>query len=121
MPTKLLLSLACLLVAATACSGSDDGATAGGSTECDQSVAASSIALTDVAFEPSCIEAAAGASLELRNTGALPHTFTLPDTSVNVEVADGETSTVQLTGLPAGTYDVVCTLHPQMKASLTVT
>jgi plastocyanin len=120
MPTKTLLGIAFLVVASVACGGSDDGA-AGGSPNCDQPVATTSITLTDVSFEPACIGADAGGSLELRNTGSVPHTFTLPDTSVNTEVAGGESANVQLTGLPAGTYDVICTYHSQMKATLTVT
>jgi plastocyanin len=121
MPTKTLMGLALLVVVSVACGGSDGGAASDGSAGCDQPVATTSVTLTDVSFEPSCIGADAGASLELRNTGSTPHTFTLPDTSVNTEVGAGDSANVQLTGLPAGTYDVICTYHTQMKATLIVT
>src|SRR6478672_8267153 len=108
--------IAWLAVAGTGCSRS----TPTSSAPCDNPVSTTSVTVVDYAFNPTCIAAASGATLTIKDTGAIPHTFTVTGTSINVPIAVGETKQVALTGLPPGTYQVVCTLHPQMKGALKV-
>jgi len=60
--------------------------------------------------------------LTFTNSGGAPHTYTVSDTDVNVNVDGGETAEVTLDGLQAGTtYAVRCTYHPQMTGALKIT
>jgi plastocyanin len=108
--------VAWLAIAGTACSGSKSA----GSVACDNPVSTTSVAVIDYAFNPACTAASAGATLTVKDTGAIPHTFTITGTSINVPIAVGESKQVPLTGLAPGVYEVVCTLHPQMKGALKV-
>lgn len=87
---------------------------------CTDAVSTSTVTLADFSFTPACTAATAGATLTITNAGALPHTFTVSGTSVNVLVQNGETKDLPLTGLAPGTYPVVCSLHPQMTGSLKI-
>jgi plastocyanin len=76
--------------------------------------------LQDFAFSPTCIGAAAGTRLTVQNTGAVPHTFTVHGTSIDQRVDAGSGAEVSLESVAPGGYQVVCTLHPQMAATLVV-
>jgi plastocyanin len=76
--------------------------------------------MADFSYAPACVAVDAGAMLELRNSGDAPHTFTVSETEVDVNVDAGGTDTVDLSGITPGTYEVVCTLHPQMEGALQV-
>jgi plastocyanin len=78
------------------------------------------IQLEDYTFAPSCIAAPSGSHLTLQNTGSVPHTFTVRDTPIDQSVDAGAGAEVTLAGLTAGTYPVVCKIHPQMTATLVV-
>ena len=89
---------------------------------CDAPTQTISVELKDFSFEPSCIESSATATLTLRNTGSANHTFTINGTGVDVNVNAGDTASVRLSGLTAGTiYAVVCTYHSQMVTALKAT
>ena len=69
----------------------------------------------DMAFEPKTIEAKAGAiTIEMKNTGAAPHTFTNADLKVDVDAAAGKTATINLTDVKAGTYKIICKYHESL-------
>jgi plastocyanin len=119
MRRTLLIATTTLALGAAACGGS--GGDQGAQAACTEPVATTTIDISDFAFGPACIGAASGAALEIHNTGDVSHTFTVKDTSVNVDVGDGDSAAVQLTGLAQGTYDVICTYHSQMTARLTIT
>ena len=87
---------------------------------CASPVSSTSVTAVDYAFDPVCTGESLGATLTVKNTGAIPHTFTVTGTSIDVPLAVGETTQVPLTGLAAGTYAVVCTIHPEMRGSLKV-
>ncbi len=105
---------AVLLVAGVGCSKGSSPAT------CQDPTRASSVELKDFAYSPVCTAAASGATLTLSNTGSQPHSFTVKGTEVDVMVPAGQHADASLAGIPAGTYEVVCTLHPQMVAALRV-
>ncbi len=105
---------AVLLVAGVGCSK------ASSTTTCQDPAQASSIELKDFAYSPVCTAAASGATLTLSNTGSQPHSFTVRGTDLSVMVPAGQHADASLAGIPAGTYEVVCTLHPQMVAALRI-
>jgi plastocyanin len=88
---------------------------------CTPSGPTQTVDLKDFAFEPACIGASSGTHLTLQNTGAAPHTFTLNGTPIDQKVEAGAGAEVSLEGVAAGTYHVVCTIHPQMTGTLVVT
>jgi plastocyanin len=111
----LIVVVATLTSVAVACSsgGSDPPSCASFDTS-------TSVAMADFSFTPECIGADAGATLDLDNGGDAPHTFTVEGTPVSVDVPAGEHATADLADVTPGTYTVVCTYHPQMKAVLRV-
>jgi plastocyanin len=79
-----------------------------------------SIELVDFAFEPLCVEASGGDVLSLTNSGDAPHTFTVTQVDLNVDLDAGETGEANLTGVAPGLYAVTCTFHPQMVGALKI-
>lgn len=107
--------VAVLGLAAPACSSGSPQPVA-----CPSPVSSTTVTIVDFAFDPACTAASSAATLTVENTGAVPHDFTVPGTSISVPLGVGETTQVPLTGLAAGTYEVVCTIHPDMRGSLKV-
>ena len=112
---RSLLVLVMLCVGGNACSGSKAPAA------CTPSGPTQTVDLKDFAFEPVCIGAPSGATLTLKNTGSVLHTFTVTGTAIDQKLEGGADSQVSLAGIAPGTYAVVCTVHPQMTATLQVT
>lgn len=87
---------------------------------CTDPVPADTVELADFEFRPGCLEAEAGASIKVENTGEAPHTFTVEGTDVDLVLAAGSSTEVGIAGVDPGRYAVTCTYHPQMTAILTV-
>jgi len=89
---------------------------------CEDPQAAGTVTMADFSYEPGCVEAVPGDSLEVVNEGQAPHTFTVgtDGPEAEVDVAAGERGTLTVPDLAAGTYRVVCTYHPQMEAALRI-
>jgi plastocyanin len=116
MPTlRSLLVLVMLCLGGIACSSSK------APTACTPSGSTQTVDLKDFAFEPTCIGASAGATVALQNTGSTMHTFTVTGTAIDEKLDGGANGQASLAGIAPGTYAVVCTLHPQMTATLEVT
>lgn len=88
---------------------------------CTPTFPTQTVDLKDFAFEPACIGAPRGTHIALQNTGAATHTFTVTGTPIDQEIAAGAGGEVSVAGVAPGTYQVVCTIHPQMTATLVVT
>lgn len=115
MRRALLFAILLLAVALPACSGET------AEPECATPVATTEVELADFEFVPVCIEASAGDTLTLVNTGEAPHTYTVSDTDLNANLDGGENGDVVLDGVQAGTtYAVRCTYHPQMVGALKI-
>lgn len=90
-----------------------------------QSVAGITVqAADDFSFAPSQIEAAAGEIVvAFDNKGALPHTFTIEGTSVDMDASGGKSAT-EIVTLEAGSYTFFCAIPGHrgagMEGSLTV-
>jgi plastocyanin len=108
MRSKLVVATALVALLGAACGGDDsngdtEGATGGGGGE--------AVTLT----------ASAGGSIELVNEDEAEHNLTIEDAGVDEDVEGGETITVDLAGVEAGSYDFVCEYHPDtMKGTLEV-
>jgi plastocyanin len=87
---------------------------------CSTFTSSSSVQMDDFSYRPACVQVDAGSTVALDNVGAAPHTFTLENTDVSVDVAAGERGSADLSGVAGGTYTVLCTYHPQMKATIEV-
>ena len=105
-----------LMLVGAACS-SDDGGSSG-----DGGAAAADMTVTvkDFEFDPSTIDVSSGeTTIEITNTGAVEHSFTLDDDSVSQDIEPGESQTVTV-NLTA-TTGFHCKYHPdQMTGTLQV-
>ena len=72
-----------------------------------------------LAYVPSRIEVAAGTTIQWKNLDPLLHTVTATDRSFTSPLF-GLEKTYSHTFSKPGTYDVYCTLHPNMKATVVV-
>jgi plastocyanin len=108
-----LLTAALLLLSASCNSGPE-----GPEELCSNPTTTTSVEMGDFFYEPGCVEVEEGAALSIDNTGKAPHTFTIDGAEANV--AAGESATLDLANIAPGTYEVICTFHPQMTAALRV-
>ena len=88
----------------------------------DASAASGSTTIEMVSFE---FEAASstvpeGATLLVRNTDPFVHDFTFDDFDIAETIGPGSEVLVDLSSVPAGSYTYYCSLHPDMKGSITV-
>ena len=116
----------------SACSSDDGGGTTGaetgstGTTENGGCVdltgegATFTITISDFAFDPNCFTASASQGISIVNQDDADHTFTIPDTSIDVPIAAGQTFNGEPKAVEPGTYDFLCTLHPTMTGQVTV-
>ena len=116
----------------TACSSDDGGGTTGaetgttgttGSGDCADLTgegATFTITIADFAFDPNCFTASASQGISIVNLDDADHTFTIPDTSIDVPIAAGQTFNGEPRAVEPGTYDFLCTLHPTMTGQVTV-
>jgi plastocyanin len=122
----------------TACSSDDGGGSTGaetgttGSTGSTGSTAGGdcadltgdgatfTITIADFAFDPNCFTASASQGITIVNQDDTDHTFTIPDTQVDVPIAAGETFNGESGAVEPGTYDFLCTIHPTMTGQVTV-
>jgi plastocyanin len=129
MTRKLAASgAAALLLLLGACGGDEPEPTAesgGESTEATQEEGGGSgtveLSAADFAFEPGDLSAAAGDTIEFTNEDDAPHTFTAQDAGIDEEVEAGGSTSISLGDVEPGSYDFICTIHPEMKGTLEVT
>lgn len=80
------------------------------------------VTIADFTFDPSCFTASASHGITVVNEDDVGHTFTMVGTDINVPIAGGETFNGEpIAGVvEPGTYEFVCTIHPQMTGEATV-
>jgi plastocyanin len=97
------------------------GSTAGGDcADLTGEGATFTITIADFAFDPNCFTASASQGITIVNQDDADHTFTIPDTQVDVPIAAGETFNGESGAVEPGTYDFLCTIHPTMTGQVTV-
>jgi plastocyanin len=134
MKRLLMMLLACLALVAAGC-GDDDEETApaGGGTATQQedtsgsgSGAASTsdaveIDMKDFQFEPKNATVKVGQTVKWTNQDSAPHDATDKDSGQFKSDQFGKGGSYEFTAKKAGTINYVCTLHPGMEGTLTVT
>jgi plastocyanin len=90
-------------------------AAAGGATQ----TAAATVVIDDFAFSPANATFRVGQTVTVTNKDTAPHTWTSAEGGFDTgTLKPGETGTVTLK--KAGTFNVVCTFHPNMTGTVTV-
>lgn len=131
----LVISLAAVAVLGIACGGDEPAATTGTGTDTGADTGADTDSDADAdtggtvtltaagfAFDPSELSAPAGGTIEFTNADEAPHTFTAEEAGIDVQADPGGSATIDLAGVEPGTYDFLCTIHPDtMTGTLEVT
>ena len=79
----------------------------------------SPVSIAGFAFDPATVTIQVGDSVTWTNTDSAAHTATAGDGSFDTgQLADGASETVTFD--TAGTFDYICTIHPQMAGSVVV-
>jgi plastocyanin len=76
------------------------------------------VSMVEFAFVPSGIVVDAGQPLSITNDGAVRHNLLVTRLGKGIELAPGQTGTLELPSDAAGTYDVVCDLPGHREAGM---
>jgi plastocyanin len=120
----LLACAAVLAVAAAGCGSSNNSSTA---TSGSSSPAASSssggvaIKMQNIAFDPKATTVKVGQKVTWTNDDSVDHNVTAQSGASFASKNFGKGATFSFTPTKAGTIKYVCTIHPGMTATLTVT
>jgi plastocyanin len=115
MTKALLAAVVVLALTVPACGG-------GGGSDCTSQNATkltATLAVKNFAFVPNCFSVASGSTISVANGDARTHNFTVEHTDVAVLLPAGMSG--QATAPAPGTYDFLCTFHPQMTGTIIVT
>jgi FtsP/CotA-like multicopper oxidase with cupredoxin domain len=119
--TARVAAISVLALFAASCTGEGDGAPPDeGAVAAEEAVA---VSLTEFAITPSTIHAPEGRALtfEVTNDGAAAHTFAVDADGAlqeTPEIQPGETATLELPALEAGTYRTLCTISGHDQAGM---
>ena len=133
MSTRILALFGAIAIVIAACSSSSGSAapaasaapsaaaSAAGGPACAPATATGTVAVSikDFSFDPATITAKVGDTVTFTNSGAAPHNATL-DAGGCATPDIQPASTGGLTFTAAGTYAFHCTIHPDMKGTVTV-
>jgi plastocyanin len=108
-----LLVLAAVTLA-TACSDDGNGQEPAAATAGD---AAATVAVSDMRFSPDAVEIDAGEAVTWSFDDRMPHDVAFDDRPASPKLRTG---TWGRTFEEPGTYDYICTLHPNMTGTVTV-
>ncbi|WP_338675326.1 cupredoxin domain-containing protein [Streptomyces sp. SCSIO 30461] len=119
-----VLGFLCLAPLVTGCGDGDGGTspTAPSTPSASPTVAAiDRIAIQGFAFKPADLMVRPGATITVVNQDSAPHTVTATEGEAfdTGEIAGGKSTTFTAPDGP-GTYPFFCSIHPNMKATLTV-
>jgi plastocyanin len=127
---RILLALcAVVALAAAGCGGSNSGSTSSGSSSSastSTAAAASSgggvaIKMQNIAFDPKSVTVKVGQKVTWTNDDTVDHNVTSQSGETIKSDNFGKGGTFSFTPTKAGTIKYVCTIHPGMTATLTVT
>jgi plastocyanin len=128
----LLLALAALALFAAGCGGDDDDEetepaptpAATGATGAEGAAAgggATSVSMTEFAFDPSQLTLSEGDTIEVTNDGELPHNFTVEEENLATADLDGGASEELTVDIPPGEYEFICTIADHEEQGMTGT
>jgi plastocyanin len=121
---RILLGLCAVVVlAAAGCGGGDDGgstSSAPASTASSSSGGGVAIKLQNIAFDPKAVTVKVGQKVTWTNDDSTDHNVTADSGADFKSDNFGNGGTFEFTPNKAGTIAYECTLHPGMKATITV-
>jgi len=138
MRKALFTLVAMLMLAGTACSSSsstlqpsDNGgpvitpSSGGGS--CTDATATDltgddpfTLTMENFRWNPDCLKVSGSSSITVVNKDPVNHTFTIPNTQVDVPLAPNKTFNGESANLSPGTYPFMCTIHPNITGTIIV-
>jgi plastocyanin len=86
----------------------------------ERQVATAMVTIRNFKFEPAQVTLAVGETVQFINTDEEPHTVTSTNGAFNSKALDTN-QTWNYTATKAGTFPYICSIHPFMKGTLTVT
>jgi plastocyanin len=126
MPRSLsaTMAVAAMAVAAAGCGSSDNGSTA--STPASTSATSGGggeieVKMQNIAFDPKAVTVKVGQKVKWVNEDSVDHNVTAQSGADFKSDNFGKGGSFEFTADKAGTIQYVCTLHPGMDATLTVT
>lgn len=85
-------------------------------------VAAGTLSIKDFAFTPAALTIKAGSTVTVTNHDSATHTWTATNKAFDSgDLATGKTFTFTFTFTKPGTYSYLCSIHPSMHGTVTVT
>ena len=73
----------------------------------------------DFFYDPVCVQASNGSTLQVVNDGDAPHSYTIEGTDLQSNLEPHDSGDLAIDGLTAGTvYEVTCIYHSNMTAAL---
>ena len=81
--------------------------------------ASADLTISNFAFNPQELSVASGDTVSVTNEDGSSHTFTSDDAGVDLQLGGSESGDVTIDAEP-GEYDFLCTIHPSMQGTLTV-
>jgi plastocyanin len=125
---RILLALcAVVALAAAGCGSSNSSSTSSGSSSATSTAAASSsgggvtIKMQNIAFDPKAVTVKVGQKVTWTNEDTVDHNVTSQSGETIKSDNFGKGGTFSFTPKKAGKISYVCTIHPGMTATLTVT
>jgi plastocyanin len=126
--TRILLALCAIVaLAAAGCGSSNKSSTSSGSSSSASTAAASSsgggvaIKMQNIAFDPKAVTVKVGQKVTWTNDDQVDHNVTSQSGETIKSQNFGNGATFSFTPTKAGKISYVCTIHPGMTATLTVT
>jgi plastocyanin len=120
----LLVLCGIVALAAAGCGGSDDGGSSTGSAPAATSSSSSgggvAIKMANIAFDPKAVTVKVGQKITWTNDDSTDHNVTADSGADFKSDNFGKDGTFEFTPDKAGTIAYECTLHPGMKATITV-
>ncbi|MET7535320.1 cupredoxin family copper-binding protein [Streptomyces sp. NPDC005507] len=134
--TALIVAALCLVTTLTGCSDSGGGTPSSSTPPASASAPASAspsspsssesgkgevkVTIKDFAFHPATFEVSPGTKITVTNEDSATHTLTADDQSFDTgNLAQGKSATITAPSKP-GSYSYICSIHPNMKGTLTV-
>lgn len=106
---SLIAAIAVVALLGAACGGDDgDDAASGG----DGGGSSVTLTASDFSWDTDTLTVPAGGSIEVVNEDDAEHNLTIEDADVDEDVEAGESATVDLGDVEAGSYDFFCEYHP---------
>jgi plastocyanin len=81
--------------------------------------AAADLTISNFAFNPQELSVASGDTVTVTNEDGSAHTFTADEAGIDLQLGGSESGEVTVDAEP-GDYDFLCTIHPSMQGTLTV-